>query len=222
MSRGRIKRLISWSGLLFGLIFLTVGLIQLTVRPHPEAALSTNQPLIADGDKGEKATPITLIEYSDFQCPACAYSARMVKRLKEELGNSFQVVYRHFPLKSIHPNAEFAARSAEAADRQGKFWEMHHLLFEKQSEWAEKEKEEAEKIFAQYATELHLNVEQFQRDVHSQEVTDKVSNDYQSGLSLGVNATPTFFLNSHEITSTPQSYDEFKELLEDYLRRSKP
>jgi protein-disulfide isomerase len=81
-----------------------------------------------------------LIEYSDFQCPACGFYFPLLKKLEEEFGENIAIVYRHFPLSSVHPNAKFAAYAAEAAGKQGKFWEMHDLIFTNQSEWSDKKK----------------------------------------------------------------------------------
>lgn len=91
---------------------------------------------VNDNVKGSREAKAVLIEYSDFQCPACQVYYPVVKQLTEELGNEILVVYRHFPLTTIHPNALPAAKAAEAAGKQGKFWEMHDMLFDKQSEWS--------------------------------------------------------------------------------------
>ena len=136
----------------------------------------------------------------------------MNKQLAAELGDDFQLVHRHYPLPE-HANAELAARSAEAAGRQGKFWEMHHLLFARQKEWAKKAKAEAERIFVQYAASLNLDTEQFQGDLRSQEIIDKITNDYQEGRRYGVKVTPTFFLNGEKIIGKPRTYEEFKALI---------
>ena len=95
----------------------------------------------------------------------------MHKKLIEELGNDFQLNFRHYPLKK-HANAELAAKSAEAAGRQGKFWEMHDLIFERQQEWTKKKNEDAKRLFIQYAVSLNLNGQQFQSDLHSHAVTN--------------------------------------------------
>ncbi|OGC46761.1 MAG: hypothetical protein A3A94_01955 [Candidatus Portnoybacteria bacterium RIFCSPLOWO2_01_FULL_43_11] len=158
----------------------------------------------SDWIKGNKEAKTILVEYSDFQCPACAVYYPLVKKLIEDKGNSFQFTYRHFPLPQ-HKNAEQAAYAAEAAGKQGKFWEMHDLIFERQDDWAEAEN--AKDIFKEYAQSLELNIEQFNQDRDSQAVKDKVQKDYTSGLTNKVNATPTFFLNGEKIQ--PRSYDEF-------------
>ena len=106
-----------------------------------------------------------------------------------------------------------AAIAAESAGRQGKFWEMHDLLFSHQEQWAEKEQTEALEIFSQYAASLSLDVFQFHRDFLSQEIIEKVNNDYQEGRRAGVRSTPTFFLNGQKIMNKPPTYEGFKALI---------
>jgi len=207
-----IKSATIWSGVLFGLIVVVLGMIKITGRPQSGLTWLADQNSVVNWTKGNKSAQIILVEYSDFQCPSCARYFRITKRLIEELGDDFQLNFRHYPLKR-HINAELAAKSAEAAGRQGKFWEMHNLLFEKQKEWAKKKNEDAGRLFVQYAVSLNLNVEQFQSDLHSQAVINKVHNDARSGLRSGVKGTPTFFLNGQKIADKPRSYETFKELI---------
>jgi protein-disulfide isomerase len=206
-----IKSATIWSVVLFGLIVVILGMIKLTARPQLGLAWLADQNSV-DWTKGYRSAKIILVEYSDFQCPACAFYYRITKRLIDELGDDFQLKFRHYPLKR-HTNAELAAISAEAAGRQGKFWELHDLLFERQKEWIKKNKEDAEKLFVEYAVSLNLNIKQFQRDLHSQAVTNKIQNDYRSGRRSGVKGTPTFFLNGQKITHNPSNYGTFKDLI---------
>ena len=171
----------------------------------------------ADWIKGNAESATVLIEYSDFQCPACGVYHSVVKQLTEEFGGTIQFTYRHFPLRQIHKNANLAAQAAEAAGMQDKFWEMHDMIFEHQKEWSEEKT--AEKIFTQYAETLQLNVEQFKRDINSKEVKKKIENNYQGGLTLKVNGTPTFFLNGKKLNN-PRSYEEFKKLIEESINNS--
>jgi len=210
--RRLIKSATIWSGVLFGLIVVVLGMIKITSRPQSGLTWLADQNSVINWIKGSKSAQIILVEYSDFQCPACARYSRITKRLIEELGDDFQLNFRHYPLKQ-HTNAELAAKSAEAAGRQGKFWEMHDLLFERQKEWTKKKNEDTGKLFVQYAVSLNLNVEQFQSDFHSQAVTNKVHNDARSGRISGVKGTPTFFLNGQKITDKPRNYETFKNLI---------
>ena len=130
-----------------------------------------------------------------------------MKQAHKDFGDNLAIVYRHFPLRQIHKNAEMSALSAEAAGKQNKFWEMHDMIFENQKNW-ENDKN-AKDIFIGYAKELGLNFEQFKNDLGSKELEQKIEADYQSGVKAGVNHTPTFFLNGKEIQNF-RSYDEFK------------
>ena len=210
--RRLIKSATIWSGVVLGLIVAVLGMIKITSRPQSGLTRLADQNSVVNWIKGNKSAQIILVEYSDFQCPSCARYYRITKRLTEELGNDFQLNFRHYPLKK-HANAELAAKSAEAAGRQGKFWEMHDLLFERQKEWTRKKNEDAGRFFVQYAVSLNLNVEQFQSDLHSQTVTNKVHNDARSGRRSGVKGTPTFFLNGQKIADKPRSYETFKDLI---------
>lgn len=163
-----------------------------------------------DWVKGNKKAKAALIEYSDFQCPACAAYQPIVKKLSETYGNRIAIVYRHFPLPQ-HKNAEKAAYAAEAAGRQDKFWEMHDLIFKNQEDWSESP--DAEKLFLAYAKELKLNENQFNKDVKSETVKQKIADNLVSGQKLSVNATPTFFLNGEKLENI-SNFENFKKLID--------
>ncbi|EKE15436.1 MAG: protein-disulfide isomerase [uncultured bacterium] len=151
----------------------------------------------------------TLVEFSDFQCPACGAYHPVIKQLLEEFKGKINFVYRHFPLDQ-HQNALPAAYASEAANEQSKFWEMYDLLFEKQDSWSEQGN--PEEIFSQYAKSLGLDEERFKQDFASQQTRQKVANDRLDGQTLGVNSTPTFFLNGVKLTN-PSSFDDFKAII---------
>ncbi|MBI5230484.1 MAG: thioredoxin domain-containing protein [Candidatus Magasanikbacteria bacterium] len=160
---------------------------------------------------GNFSSPVTIVEYSDFQCPACAAYYPIAKKILETNGTNVQFVYRYFPLQALHPNAFGAAQAAQAAGTQNKFWEMHDLLFERQKEWsAEKNIRD---IMTRYAGELGLNVGQFIADYENPETKTRIDRDYQSGARAGVEGTPTFFINGAKIDN-PRSYDEFQKLID--------
>ena len=163
-----------------------------------------------DWIRGNPAASVSLLEYGDFQCPACGSYYLVVKQLKSEFGENIKFVFRNFPLKQPHPNAMAASTAAEAAGAQGKFWEMHDLLFERQSDWSRKPTPKA--TFISYAEELGLNKEQFENDMALDEIEKAINVDFEAGLKSGVNATPTFFLNGVKIEN-PTSYEDFKTLL---------
>lgn len=180
---------------------------------------SVNSPLFDTSKEwsiGKEDAKLVMIEYSDFQCPACGQYYPIIKQLEAAFPNDLRVVYRQFPLRQIHPNAELAARASEAAGTQGKFWEMHDKLFETQKDWSAATN--AQDIFTGYAEQLGLNKEQFVSALTSEGIAKAVLEDESTGRSLGVQGTPTFFLNGKKLNN-PRSFDEFKKLLETELKK---
>lgn len=195
-----------------GVIF---GMIQLTQTPTgTDKNTSVSVRTISNNDwvKGNLESDIVLIEYSDFQCPACGSYYPIVKQISQEFKNDIQFVYRNFPLRQLHPNALIAGQAAEAAGKQGKFWEMHDMIFENQRTWSNQKRKQIEETFISYANTLGIDTEQFKNDLNSKEVRDKVDSDYQSGIKAGVNSTPTFFLNGEKIQN-PRNYEEFRNII---------
>lgn len=162
----------------------------------------------SDRIKGDKNSKTVFVEYSDFQCPACDAYYPIVKQLTQEFKN-ISIIYRHFPLAQ-HANARPAAQAAEAAGQQGKFWEMHNLLFDNQNSWSSSKS--AEEIFTAYAQTLKLDIEKFKTDYNSQKTRTKIEADYQSGASE-IDGTPTFFLNDKKIQN-PQNYADFRSIIQ--------
>lgn len=144
---------------------------------------------------GTEGAKVTIVEFADFQCPACGSAHPVLKQIIDQNKDKMLFVHRNFPL-SIHANAEVSARAAEAAGLQGKFWEMHNMLFEHQNEWSTSLK--PYDIFARYAQDLGLNVDQFKSDIDSTKVVDKIRLDKGDGEALGVNSTPTLYINGQE------------------------
>jgi len=165
---------------------------------------------------GNASSTIVLMEYSDFQCPACRTYYPVVRQIMQEFGDKITLVYRHFPLTGIHANAEFAARAAEAASKQGKFWEMHDLLFEKQNEWSSSAN--VSEIFESYAKLLDLNIEQFRSDWKSEGVKNFVSAQRMHALKSGLQGTPSFFINGKQIQN-PSSVDDFRKVITEALAK---
>ena len=141
-----------------------------------------------DHVRGPGSAPLTLVEYGDFECPHCGRAYDVVKALEEDLGPQLRVVFRHFPLATIHPYAETAAQAAEAAGEQGKFWEMHDILFENQEALA------AENLL-EYAQALALDRTEFEEALRNGRHLPRVKEDFMSGVRSGVNGTPGFFVN---------------------------
>ena len=151
-----------------------------------------------------------LVEYGDYQCPACLAYYGFVKQLLAEAGDQVVLVYRNFPLRNVHQFAQLSAQSAEAAGKQGKFWEMYDLLYSNQATWSKES--DAGKTFEGYAQSLGLNMDQFRKDRDSEEVKTKIEDDFQSGVRAQVQGTPTFYLNGRKIEN-PFSYNDFKKLV---------
>lgn len=167
-----------------------------------------------DQAKWSKDNKNILVEYSDFQCPACKFFHQEIQKIEASQSSDFAVtqkityVYRHFPL-SQHPNAKLAAYASEAASRQSKFYQMADLIFTKQEEWANLDN--PQEFFINLAEELKLDIEKFKKDIEAKDIQEKVQEDINSGSKLGVNSTPTFYLNGKKVEIT--SFEEFKKLL---------
>ncbi|MAZ56704.1 disulfide bond formation protein DsbA [bacterium] len=164
--------------------------------------------------KGDTDADIVLVEYSDFQCPACAVAYFEVKDLMEEHGAQVSFEYRHFPLVSIHPNAVPGAIAAEAAGVQGKFWEMHDKLFENQTAWSKGSSPQA--FFIQYAEDIGLDVDMFRRHLESSIIREKVEAQFNEARELGLTGTPSFFLNGEQMQFS--SYEDWKNQIESLLQ----
>lgn len=162
---------------------------------------------------------VTLVEFGDFECPACAAYVPIVDQIKEEYGKKITFQFRHFPLIQIHPNAMLAARAAEAAGNQGKFWEMHDLLYGQQSTWSGSDNANA--IFEDFATQLGLNIEQYKADAASAGTLDLINADVTIGKKLDVSATPTFVLNGERIETTPRNFEDFQKLIDEAIKDNK-
>lgn len=209
-----MNRIIFWI-VFFGVVALLVwGMMASSGGKKTPTGTLTVPVSAEDWSKGASST-VTLVEYSDFQCPACAAFYPIAKEVVAS--TSIRFVYRHFPLITIHKNADYAAAAAEAAGIQGKFWEMHDMLFETQNDWANSA--DALKTFSTYAQGLGLDVKKFDADVISREVRQKVNDDYRGGSASGVRGTPTFFLNGVMIES-PRSAEEFKTLIQNAVASS--
>lgn len=146
---------------------------------------------------GDVNAPVILEEFGDFQCPPCGLLHPVLKTMEQEFGPRLRIVFREFPLVSVHQYAAVAARSAEAAGMQGKFWEMHDLIYENQKSWSNAF--DVRPIFEGYATKIGLDLEQFKRDSSSEAVAQRILQDGKRGTSLGVKGTPTLFMNGREV-----------------------
>jgi protein-disulfide isomerase len=147
--------------------------------------------------KGPANAPANLEEFGDFQCPPCGLFHPILEQMEAEFGDKLRVTFREFPLFPTHQHAVAAASSAEAAGLQGKFWEMHKLLYEHQKDW--KDEFDVRPTFEGYAKQIGLDVERYKRDAGSDLVAQRIFQDGKRGHSLGVKGTPTVFLNGREV-----------------------
>lgn len=156
---------------------------------------------IADHTTGSTANKILLVEYGDYQCPSCGGAYPNIKTILEQYGDDVTFIFRNFPLTSIHPNARAAAAVAEAAGLQGKFWEMHDTLYEKQNDWSSLDASQRTTVFTNYATSLGLDIDKFNEDIAAKNVNQKISFDLALGKRVEVSSTPTLFLNGEKLDS---------------------
>lgn len=161
----------------------------------------------------ESDAEINIVKYSDYQCPACKYFVSIEEQLKEEYGERISITTKHFPL-SMHQYAGLASRVAEAAREQGKYEEMHEMIFAGQEQWA---RGNAEAIFIGYAKSLGLDEETFRTDMNSADMNRIVMDQRREGIEKEIRSTPTFFINGEMIEQNPPNYDAFKALVESYM-----
>jgi protein-disulfide isomerase len=164
---------------------------------------------------GPEAAPVTVIEYSDFQCPFCAEYAKWMKQLREEYGDRVQFVFRNYPLAK-HEWAQFAAQVAYAASLQGKFWEMHDLLYERQDEWAAAS--DPRPLFDSYAESLGLDLDKLHADADAQSAIDFIKTQALEGKDAGVSHTPWFVIDGESVL--PRSLEEFEKAVQTALQRA--
>lgn len=159
---------------------------------------------------------VTVVEFGDFQCPACGVAHTVAKQIKNDYKGRINFAFREFPLIQVHKNAYVAALAAEAAGGQGKFWEMHDLLFENQEKWSEKK--DPVDVFAVYAKKIGIDVDKFKKDVKDKKYDKNIQSDMDDGTQLGISSTPTFFIND-KVYPGVLKYDEFKSNIEGELKK---
>lgn len=200
--------------------FIVASIVQ---APSPEAAPVTNEVTKSESvlqpnthildDAGEGAA--TLVEFLDFECEACGAFYPVVEELREDFEGEVTFAFRYFPLPG-HVNSTTAALAVEAAAQQGKLEEMYARMFETQAEWGESQESKAD-LFRQYAEELGLDLLEYDMAVAAPETLERVKADFEAGVALGVQSTPTFFLNERPVQLA--SFDDLRAAIEAELRR---
>ncbi len=193
-------------------VLVAIGFLAFFVIQSQQGASNTDASAVpevsaADHVKGAEDAEHTVIEYGDFQCPACKQYSPILGRLVEENDN-VRLVYRHLPL-SVHDKAEIAAQASEAAAKQDAFWAYHDKLFENQNEWSEEG--DPKQTFISYAEELELDTGQFEQDMTSSEVQNTVSEDARTAQQAGLTSTPSLVVNGEILDQLPRTYAELEE-----------
>jgi protein-disulfide isomerase len=188
--------------------------------PAGFVATTVPAPTSTDWTMGDASSSVSVIEYGDYECPACAEYNPVVKQLITDYGNRVLFAFRNFPLYTIHPDAGVSAEAAEAAGLQGKFWEMHDLLYTKQTTWSTTDPTKVTvQYFNGYAIALGLNVAKFDSDMNSTQVANKIAADVAGGNAANIDHTPTFFVDLRQIPN-PTDYAGFKSVLDAALASS--
>ncbi|HWE24059.1 MAG TPA: thioredoxin domain-containing protein, partial [Myxococcales bacterium] len=168
--------------------------------------------------KGDPEAKVTIVEFSDFQCPFCGRAIPVLKQVESRYGKDVRIAFKHNPLP-MHPDAPYAARAAIAAGKQGKFWQMHDKLFEANIALAQTPNGLKPEAIDAMARELELDLERFHRDVDSQEAKDQVEADQAQARSLGASGTPYFYVNGQRIAGA-QQFEQFKLVIDSAMKRA--
>ena len=208
---------------LVALLSITGGAVLYRAKRLPEPT-APKQVSLREGTegghiRGSADAPVTLEEFGDYECPPCGSLAAPLNQLEHDYRPRLRMTFRNFPLNN-HPHARDAACAAEAAGLQGRFWEMHDLLYKEQSTWSRAA--DARVLFSAYAGMLQLDLDRFKKDMDSKEVQQKVESDQQRGAAIGVKNTPTIFINNEAVPGTKSNPDELPALVEAALKKAKP
>ncbi len=205
-------------------VLVVIGGVLLAIFGNPQpkepGEVVNSQNLVRSNNymTGNKDAKVTIVEFGDYQCPACATAHPIVKEVLNEYKDNSNVnfVFRNYPLDTIHPNAHISSEAAEAAGSQGKYWQMHDILYERQTEWSELP--DPMPAFEKYATEIGLDVDKFKTEVSSRRYSDVIAADTKDGNDATVNSTPTFFINGVKYNKV-LSKDELKKIIEEDLAK---
>lgn len=185
---------------LAAIILIFAGIVIFTGKKSEAPSTSkSSSNAVTQHYTGNKDAAVTLTEYGDYQCPYCQQYEPTVEQVIEANKDKIRFQFRNFPLVSLHQNAFAAARAAEAADLQGKFWEMHNLLYQTGNWQVWTNSSSPSNNFNQYAQQLGLNTEKFKKDFVSDTVNARINADMAAGNKLGITGTPTFFLNGKQV-----------------------
>jgi len=170
------------------IVLIFVGIFVFTGKKSPSTSNSSSPSNLSQHIEGQGKSGVKLIEYGDYQCPYCGQAYPVIKQVVADLNSQITFQFRNFPLTSLHPNAFAGARAAEAASLQGKFWQMHDLMFAHQQELSDAK-------YAEWATQIGLDLARWQKDKESPEIAAQIQKDNSYGQSVGADGTPSFFVN---------------------------
>lgn len=215
----KTESIIIWTSIFLGISAIILAMIAIVSSSKSSNGNTLIKPINgSDWIRGDINAPIKIVEYSDFQCPACGYYYGITKQIEKNYSDKVVIVYRHFPLVQLHKYAKLAAQASEAAGIQGKFWQMHDFLFNKQQEWSTSP--DAMINFNAYAHMLGLDANKFDKDINSKQVISKIDNAILAGNDQKISATPTFFVNG-KIVSNIRNYDDFKQIIDKEITNKK-
>lgn len=182
-----------------GLIYMNKGGGINVDDVNPISLINSTDEALGDNVYGNRNAKVVLFEYADFQCPGCGAANQNIPKIKDLYKDKVAFVFRNYPLVSIHPNALAAASAVEAAGIQGKYWEMHSIVFTNQSQWSSQTAENRGRVFDSFATQLGLDMNKFKEDMAGAKVQKKIQTDMAIGGKVGVSGTPTFFIGDKEL-----------------------
>ena len=193
------------------LVIIVAGVFLLGRKTTPASLVQNEQKVLGSSIRnfqGNANATVKIVEFADFQCPACGVAHPIVKSIIEKNQDKVYFVYRHYPLSS-HRNAKLAAQASEAAGVQEKFWQMYDMIFENQKEWSDSSN--AKEIFETYAQKLGLDVTKFKEDFDK--TKSVIEQDYADGNQVGVDSTPTFFINGQKNAGVIQQ-SQFQDIID--------
>ncbi|MBP9716686.1 MAG: DsbA family protein [Candidatus Levybacteria bacterium] len=215
-----LKKIMMWGAILGVSILGLAGLVLIADKSTSTTETpieNANLPKMTENDivVGERNAKVTITEYADFQCPACASYNPTLNRIVEE-NPDVKVIYRFFPLRGIHKNALISGQAGYAAHKLGNFSEMKDLLYANQADW--ENLGDPKEIFEGYASSIGLDVEEFRTIMNSEEAKKAVEDGEKEAIGLGLNSTPSFFIGNKQFSAS--TYDEFKKLIDEELKNS--
>ncbi len=205
--------------IVLGVAILALGGIFAYSSSKSKTPTVTSTASVTNHSTGKLDSKVELLEYADFQCPACGQFFPLVSAVKEKYKDTVKFTFRHFPLDSIHKNARAASRAAEAAGQQGKFFGMHDLLYQNQQAWSDTS--DPLTIFSGYAQQLGLDVAAFKVYYAGEQANSSINADLQEGQKKGVNGTPTFFIAGKQVDNADLStLDKFSAQIDQALKNA--